>query len=85
MTSNGDPGVLVRLAETRYVAYDAACTHEGCPVDYDPEEVHLTCPCHGAIFDPARQGQVLAGPATQPLTSLPLRINEAGIIYALEG
>jgi thiosulfate dehydrogenase [quinone] large subunit len=83
--SNGDPGVLVRLSETRYVAYDATCTHEGCPVDYAPEEEHLICPCHGAIFDPARQGQVLEGPATQPLLQLPLRIDGAGTIYILEG
>jgi thiosulfate dehydrogenase (quinone) large subunit len=85
LPSNGDPGVLVCLSETSYVAYDATCTHEGCPVDYDPEDKELICPCHGAMFDPARQGLVIDGPTNQPLAPLPLRIDGAGIIYVLDG
>ena len=84
LASNDDPGVLVRLSETQYVAYDATCPHAGCPVDYDPGEEKLICPCHGAIFDPAKQGIALAGPTNQPLTPVPLRIDASGTIYAIE-
>jgi len=33
---SGDPGVLVKLADGRIVAFDAVCTHAGCTVEWDP-------------------------------------------------
>ena len=83
--SSDDPGIVVRLSETEYVAYDATCTHEGCPVDYDAEEEQFVCPCHGAIFDPAHHGLVLAGPANRPLMQVALRIDSSGTIYIIDG
>ena len=83
--SSDDPGILVRLSEAAYVAYDATCTHEGCPVDYDSEEEKFVCPCHGAIFDPAHHGLVLAGPANRPLMQVALRIDSSGTIYIIDG
>ena len=35
----------------------------------------LVCPCHGAVFDPAHQGRVLAGPTQKALLELPLTID----------
>jgi len=81
---NGDSGVVIRLAATQYVAYDATCTHAGCTVQYDPSSKDLLCPCHGAIFDPANHGVVLSGPTNRPLTSIPLHIDSAGNIFANE-
>lgn len=71
----GDPGVIVRLADGSYVAFDATCTHAGCPVEWSAADATLVCPCHDAVFDPARAGAVLAGPAVLPLTSLPIVVD----------
>lgn len=43
----------------------ARCTHLGCLVAFDSAERAWECPCHGSRFD--TEGNVLQGPATQPL------------------
>ena len=72
---SGDPGVLVSLPNGSIVAFDAVCTHAGCTVEYVPQDQALECPCHGAAFDPAHAGAVLAGPTSQPLQKLPITID----------
>jgi thiosulfate dehydrogenase (quinone) large subunit len=74
---SGDPGVLVKLPDGTFVAFDAVCTHQGCTVAYDASSGFLVCPCHGATFDTARSAAVLAGPARRPLIGLPLRVDQA--------
>ena len=71
----GDPGVIVRLADGTFVAYDALCTHEGCTVEWERADRFLHCPCHGAVFDPADRAAVLEGPTDQPLSPLPIAVD----------
>ncbi len=75
--STGDPGVLVKLASGKIVAFDAVCTHAGCTVGFDSGSGLLLCPCHGAAFDPSQSAAVVGGPTNQPLTALPITIDQS--------
>jgi thiosulfate dehydrogenase [quinone] large subunit len=71
------PAALVRLGQDNVVAYSRVCTHAGCLVGYDPSSRLLVCPCHGAEFDPARQGEVVAGPAPSPLAPVQVAVDRS--------
>ena len=73
----GDPGIIVRLPDGSYVAFDAVCTHAGCTVGFDAASGVLLCPCHDATFDPAHDAAVLGGPTDQPLSALPIVVDPA--------
>ena len=67
LTHEADPLILVNEGgDIR--AFRAVCTHEGCPLGWNPEQHLIRCPCHGSAFDTA--GKVVNGPAQVPLTRL---------------
>lgn len=85
----GGTGVVVTLAERResvvllkdgqgWLAFSGRCTHRGCQVV--PEGEGMGCPCHGSVFD--RRGQVLKGPAPEPLPSLEVVIEGDTLLVA---
>jgi Rieske Fe-S protein len=57
-------------------ALTAICTHELCTVNVGQSE--LPCPCHGSIYD--LQGNVIRGPAPQPLDPLELTVEADGTV-----
>jgi thiosulfate dehydrogenase [quinone] large subunit len=71
--ATGSPAWVVHPSSSAFVAFNATCTHAGCPVQYDPANVQFVCPCHGGVYD-ARTGKVLQGPPPAPLQRIPVRV-----------
>jgi thiosulfate dehydrogenase [quinone] large subunit len=76
------PIILIHLDNGKFVAYSAICTHAGCQVQFDPSLKDIVCPCHGAVYDPYRNAQVIGGPAPFPLQNVPIQYDSStGNIY----
>ena len=69
-TPDGATAYLLHPAKDIFLAFNAACTHQGCPVSYIGPGFH--CPCHGSAFD--QNGQATAGPANTPLLKIPVKV-----------
>lgn len=82
--ASGDPAMLIHLANGKYVAYDAVCTHAGCTVQFDAKRQLMVCPCHGATYDPAQGAKVLGGPTSTPLSPLAVQVDASQNVYALD-
>ena len=76
------PAVLIHMQDGSWVAYSAVCTHKGCEVGYQLQTQQLGCPCHGSVFDPAQSGQVVQGPAQQPLEQIPVEASGGNVTLA---
>jgi thiosulfate dehydrogenase [quinone] large subunit len=74
----GDPAYALQPVRGRFLAFDATCTHNGCPVQYTGAE--FQCPCHGAAFD-SSTGAVVQGPARRPLRAIPVQLGPDGQLY----
>ncbi|NJQ07243.1 Rieske (2Fe-2S) protein [Streptomyces lonarensis] len=77
-----DEKVLVCRPEAgEYRAFSAVCPHAGCVLSGIRDDVAV-CSCHGSTFEPAT-GEVLRGPAEEPLTPLELEIDAGdGVMVA---
>ena len=81
VASNGAPSILFRT-KTGVFAYSAICTHQGCTVKYSTSSKTMVCPCHEAEFDPNKSGQVVTGPAVNPLGKVKVAVSGAWVIEA---
>ena len=72
---------LVKTSEKEVRALSSTCTHLGCRVSWDAEDLLLKCPCHGGVFDAT--GAVKEGPPPTPLQTLPTRIEGDRILVRL--
>lgn len=78
-SKSGSPAVLFR-SKTGVYAYSAVCTHEGCTVQYNSASKNLQCACHGAVFDPGKDGTVVTGPTNKPLPKIKVAVEGAWIV-----
>lgn len=60
-----EPIVITQPTEGEFKAFTAICTHQGCTVA-SVQDNTIGCPCHGSMYD-AATGEVIGGPAPQPL------------------
>ncbi len=65
------------------LAFSGVCTHTACGVsEWDADQRHLVCPCHGSTFDPLAGGSRVSGPAPRALPTLPLRVVGERLVIA---
>jgi len=69
----GGDDVAVANVDGAFHAFGDTCTHAGCSLaEGDLEGTTVTCRCHGSEFD-VTSGEVLAGPATEPVDAYEVR------------
>jgi 3-phenylpropionate/trans-cinnamate dioxygenase ferredoxin component len=74
--------LLASVAGSIYAA-DDDCPHISGPLDQgELDDCVLTCPIHLARFD-IRDGSVLRGPARNPLSIFPVRVEGADVFVGL--
>jgi cytochrome b6-f complex iron-sulfur subunit len=68
-------------ADQGLLALHSTCTHLDCLCNWNAEQAHFVCPCHGSVFD--TQGQRLKGPAPRALDRFVVQIvNAKGEVLA---
>ncbi|GMU24214.1 MAG: hypothetical protein AMXMBFR13_42900 [Phycisphaerae bacterium] len=69
----GQQVVIIRTSEGPQ-AFNGACPHLGCVVQWDGTSRTFKCPCHGAAFDD--QGRPVSGPVNTPLKRIKFEVKE---------
>ena len=66
--------VAVARVQGDLYAFGDICTHQGCTLmpGGELDGTELTCGCHGSMFS-IKTGEVLDGPATEPIEVYPAR------------
>ena len=70
--AEGGSVVVAQPSAGEFVAFSAACTHQGAKVKL-VGETSLRCPLHGSQFD-ATTGEVTNPPAARPLDEVAIRV-----------
>lgn len=73
-----DRKVSVIKGEEGLYALIRNCTHMGCIPNYSASSGQYLCPCHGSVFTLA--GDVVRGPAPEPLFRASLTVNSRGAV-----
>jgi cytochrome b6-f complex iron-sulfur subunit len=73
----GIPTIVLRTAES-VKAFSLICTHLGCIIEWQQNQLEFYCPCHDGRFD--QFGEVLAGPPPVPLEQFSTRIEADKVI-----
>jgi menaquinol-cytochrome c reductase iron-sulfur subunit len=63
---------LSKAADDKLIAFSPWCTHLGCAYRWDVNRKEFSCPCHGSRF--AKDGAVIAGPATRALDRYQIKL-----------
>ncbi len=77
--------VAVARVDGELLAFVDVCTHRHCTLS--PGEVDgdtIECECHGSVFS-MRTGEVVNPPATEPISTYPVREHEGRIEVDLSG
>lgn len=74
--------VAISLVDGEIRVMENTCTHRACPLIWNGDEKFWDCPCHGSRFSP--DGQVLRGPAQEPLHALRHVVTDGQIGLARE-
>ncbi|AEE44401.1 ubiquinol-cytochrome c reductase iron-sulfur subunit [Cellulomonas fimi] len=74
--ADGNKLLLVQPEAGTVVGLSAVCTHQGCAVVPDGEE--LSCPCHGSVFD--LTGKNVSGPAPEPLPTVDVHVADGAVL-----
>jgi arsenite oxidase small subunit len=95
--ADGDqaPCIVIRLPDGGWYASSLICPHNKCEIMYVRDAVNarnsfdvdvatpvLACPCHFSVFDPARQGQVIKGPAATPPLQLKVELRDGSVLVS---
>ena len=73
--------LVIEDSEGELIAVNPTCTHQGCIVDWEPQENKFICPCHNAKYAP--DGKVLGTPAQSPLSTYQVQEDNGNILVSL--
>ena len=76
----GGKVLLVRASGDEVKAFNAACKHQGTPVN-PPKDGTITCPAHGSQYD-AATGALKKGPAKAGLDPVSVKVSGSDIVLA---